>query len=317
MPTFKVTLAQKAPVYLDLAASLERLHAMMAEAAAANSQLLVLGESWLSGYPAFLDYVPGAAIWDAPETKAVYAQMVANAWQLGGPADARIQALCQQHQLALCIGANERIADGPGHGSLYNALLIYDKTGKLQVHHRKLVPTYTERMVHAQGDAQGLHPAKIDNVNVGGLICWEHWMPLSRQVLHDAGEAVHVALWPTVHERHQIASRHYAFEGRCYVLAIGQLLAANELPSQLKLPDDTKPDALLMRGGSAIIGPDGHYILEPRFDESFIETIELDLEALKHEQMTLDVSGHYARPDVFRYHVNRHRGGMQQDELAE
>ena len=126
-------------------------------------------------------------------------------------------------------------------------------------------------------------------------------MPLARQILHNSGEYIHIAVWPTVNEMHQIASRHYAFEGRCFVLAAGLLMRVEDLPSQLPaIPElDGKSDHLLLRGGSAIIGPDGQYIVEPVFDEERIIIAELDLTAIDKERMTLDVSGHYQRADLF------------------
>ena len=203
--------------------------------------------------------------------------------------------------MVLTIGVNERVDDGPGNGTLYNSLLTFNADGSLLNRHRKLIPTYTERLVWGQGDGDGLKAADTSVGRVGGLICWEHWMPLARQVLHDSGEHIHIAVWPTVHEMHQIASRHYAFEGRCFVLAAGLLMKVRDLPAQLPVTSDLsdKPDHLLLRGGSAIIGPDGHYVIEPLFDEERILIAELDLKAVDKERMTLDVSGHYQRDDLF------------------
>ena len=130
-------------------------------------------------------------------------------------------------------------------------------------------------------------------------------MPLARQALHVSGEDIHVAVWPTVFERHQIASRHYAFEGRCFVLAAGSLMRAAALPAGLE-PDPARvpsDDTLVLRGGSAIIGPDGAYIVEPVFERATILHATLDTAVLDQERMTLDVAGHYARPDVFTFDV--------------
>jgi nitrilase len=143
---------------------------------------------------------------------------------------------------------------------------------------------------------------------LGGLICWEHWNPLARQVLHDAGEDVHVAVWSAVvgaNGMHQEASRCYAFEGRCHVLAAGQLMRAADLPPELEPSPDrvSGPDQLLLRGASAIIGPDGAYLAGPLYDEPGILLAELDYERNRQERMTLDVSGHYQRPDVFELTV--------------
>jgi nitrilase len=130
------------------------------------------------------------------------------------------------------VGVSERVDEGPGQGSLYNSLLTYDADGRLANHHRKLVPTFTERCVWGHGDQAGLRSVETAVGKVSALVCWEHWMPLPRQALHEQGETVHVAVWPTVHERHQIASRHYAFEGRTHVIAVGQIQrAGTHLPA--------------------------------------------------------------------------------------
>ena len=132
-------------------------------------------------------------------------------------------------------------------------------------------------------------------------------MPLARQALHNAGEHMHVAVWPTVHEMHQIASRHYAFEGRCFVLAAGSIMRVKDLPNELSVTVElaATPDAFLLRGGSAIIGPDGKYVVEPVYEREEIITAEIDLHAIDREKMTLDVSGHYSRPDIFGLDVRR------------
>jgi nitrilase len=190
-------------------------------------------------------------------------------------------------------------------GTLFNALLTYGPDGQLLNHHRKLVPTYTERMVWGPGDGHGLRAVDTPAGRVGGLVCWEHWMPLARQALHVSGEDIHVAAWPTAHERLQLASRHYAFEGRCFVLAAGSLMRASQLPQELERDPVRAPadNALVMRGGSAIIGPDGNYIVSPVYDEPAIVTATLETSALDAERMTLDVAGHYSRPDVFDFGV--------------
>src|SRR6266436_6353973 len=272
----KVAIVQAAPVFMNLEASLARAIAYIGEAAKKGAQLVVFGETWLPGYPAWLDYCPGAALWDHEPTKEVFGELRRNSLSIPG-------------------------REGPGNGTLYNTLLTFGSDGVLLSHHRKLIPTYTERIVWGQGDGGGLKAVNTSVGRIGGLICWEHWMPLARQVLHDSGEHIHIAVWPTVHEMHQIASRHYAFEGRCFVLAAGLLMRARDLPAQLPIASELsdKPDQLLLRGGSAITGPDGRYVVEPLFDEERIIFAELDLKAIDKERMTLDVTGHYRRPDLF------------------
>ncbi len=307
MTKVKVAISQHAPVYMDLVASLDKAAEIIKEAANEECQLLVFGETWLTGYPVWLDYAPSAALWDHAPTKQVFAAMHANSVVVDGTEVAFLKQQAKEHGLGICMGINERVTTGPGQGTLYNAIITIDQSGNLVNHHRKLMPTYTEKMLYGLGDGRGLQAVEVGGFRVGSLVCWEHWMPLTRQALHNDGEEIHIALWPKVHEMHQIASRQYAFEGRCFVLAAGQITRVNQLPEVLDLPADLKeqPEKMLLNGGSCIIGPDGHYLVEPLFDDETLVTATLDLEKIKEEQLTMDVSGHYYRPDVFEFKVKR------------
>src|SRR5437763_4726966 len=285
-----VAIVQAAPVALDLAASMEKAVAWVRQAAKRGAKLVAFGETWLPGYPVWLDHCPDAALWNHGPSKDVFARLRRNSVEVPGAETERLAALAKELDLTLIIGVNERAG-----GTLYNSLLTF--APELVRHHRKLVPTYSERMIWGQGDAKDLAAANC----VGGLICWEHWMPLARQAMHDSHEEIPVAVWPTAHALHQIASRHYAFEGRCFVLACGAISRVRDLPPELTLPGDQ--DRLLQRGGSAIIAPDASYVAGPVFDEETIVEAEIDLEQIDRERMTLDVSGHYARPDVFSFEV--------------
>lgn len=301
----KVAIVQAAPRFMNLEASLARAIEFIGEAANLGAKLVVFGETWLPGYPAWLDYCPDAALWNHEPTKEVFAQLRRNSLIVGSPATETLAKAAKDHGVVLVIGVNERVDHGPGNGTLYNSLFTFGSDGALINHHRKLVPTYTERLVWGQGDGNGLKAVDTSAGRVGGLICWEHWMPLARQVLHESGEHIHVAVWPTVHEMHQLASRHYAFEGRCFVLAAGLLMRVSDLPAQLRaIPAlAEKPDHLLLRGGSAIIGPNGQYIVDPVFEEERIIIAELNFEVIDKERMTLDVTGHYHRADLFELKV--------------
>jgi len=297
----KVAIIQASPVFMNLEASLAKAVELIGQAARAGANLVALGETWLPGYPAWLDHCPGAALWNHEPTKRVFARLRQNSVVMPGKETVRLGEAAREHNLILVIGINERVAHGPGNGTLFNSLLTFGPDGKLLNHHRKLVPTYTERLVWGQGDGEGLEAAETPLGRVGGLVCWEHWMPLARQALHVSGEHIHVAVWPTVHEMHQIASRHYAFEARCFVLAAGLIMRVSDLPHELSVPAELvgSPDKLLLRGGSAIIAPDGQYIAGPVYDEETVLAAEIDLSQIDQEKMTLDVSGHYHRPDVF------------------
>ena len=280
---------------------------LASEAASKGAQLVAFPETWLPGYPAWLDVSRDVALWDHPPVKEAFARMVENSVSIPGPAYDRLRDVARRVKAILVIGVVERVASGRGQGTLYNTLLTIGPQGQLLNHHRKLVPTYTERLVWGPGDADGLRTADTPAGRVGSLVCWEHWMPLARQALHEYGEDIHVAAWPTVKEVHQIASRHYAFEGRCFVLAAGSLMRAAALPEGLDLLPElqAEPQTLVMRGGSAIIGPDGAYVVEPVFDEPCILVAELDLRRNLQERMTLDVTGHYHRPEYLNLDIRR------------
>jgi len=295
----------------DLASGIDATDRLTGDAARGGAALVAFPETWLPGYPAWLDVCRDVALWNHAPVKQVFARMAENSVVVEGESGRALQRIAREHGVTLVVGVTERIDAGVGRGTLYNALLTFGPDGALLNHHRKLVPTYTERMVWGPGDAHGLHAVDTPAGRVGGLVCWEHWMPLARQAMHESGEDVHVAVWPTVHEMHQIASRQYAFEGRCYVLAIGSLLRAKDLPRELEPHPErvTSPEQYVLRGGSAIIGPDGAYLAGPVYDAPCTLYAELDLSRVREESMSLDVAGHYHRPDCLELVVTRKRAG--------
>ena len=299
----RVAIAQSAPVYLEKRASLAKALDLIQEAAKRDAQLVAFGETWLPGYPAWLDVCPGAALWENASAKDVFARLRCNSLVVPGEEVKALSEAARDLKIAIVIGASERVDAGPGNGTLYNSLLTISEDGQLRNHHRKLVPTYTERLVWGNGDGRGLEAVATSLGRVGGLICWEHWMPLARMAMHNSGEHIHVAVWPTVHELHQLASRHYAFEGRCFVLAVGLMMPTEDLPRELVWGARPSPedDQWVERGGSAIIGPDSNYVVQPVFNREELIVADLDFKQIDREAMTLDVSGHYARPDLFRF----------------
>lgn len=301
----------QAEVAPDLHTGIARTADLTNAASADGATLVVFPETWLPGYPAWLDVCRDVALWDHAAVKDVYARMAAESVVVDGQSGAALADIALTSGITLVVGVSERVDGRAGRGTLYNSILTYGPGGDLINHHRKLVPTYTERLVWGNGDADGLRAVLIagTEARVGGLVCWEHWMPLARQAMHESGENVHVAAWPTVKEMNQVASRQYAFEGRCFVLAVGSLMRASALPAGLEAHPDlvSSPDQWLLRGGSAIIGPDGEYMVPPTYDEPCTLMAELDLSRCRAESMTLDVTGHYHRPDLFEFSVNRQR----------
>src|SRR5260370_37749326 len=275
----RVAIAQSAPVYLDKKARRERALGLSQQAGKGGAQLVAFGETWLPGYPAWLDVCPGAALWENPSTKDVFARLRANSIVVPGEEVHALREAARDLKIVVMIGVNERVDAGAGKGTLYNSLLTISEDGQVTNHHRKLVPTYTERLVWGNGDGRGLEAVPTSAGRVGGLICWEHWMPLARMAMHNSGEHIHIAVWPTVHELHQLCSRHYAFEGRCFVLAVGLMMPTGDLPSELEAGRDAQnqPGEWLERGGSAIISPGTRYIVEPVYDREELIIADLNL----------------------------------------
>jgi predicted amidohydrolase len=296
-----VAIAQAAPVVLDLGASIQKACDWIAEAGKRGARLVAFPETWLPVYPLWCD-AGTFGKWNHAPSKRLQARLARESLAIPS---AETEALCRAARDAKCavvMGANERAASG----SLYNALVYISAAGEILGRHRKLVPTFGERLVWGYGDAAGLRTHEISGARVGGLICWEHWMPLARHVLHSEGEQIHVAAWPHCSEMYQLCSRHYAFEGRAFVLVAAAHLTRAMMPADFELASDLAgaPEVLL-NGGSAIIGPDGAYVLEPVRGREELLTAELDLERIAEEKLALDTGGHYSRPDVFEVRVNR------------
>jgi predicted amidohydrolase len=296
-----VAVAQASPVVLDLKASVAKACEWIAEAGRRGARVVAFPETWLPVYPLWCD-TGTLGKWGHEGAKRLHARLARNSLVIPSP---ETHELCQAARDAACavvMGANERSRSG----SLYNTLLFISEKGEILGRHRKLVPTFGERLVWGYGDAAGLATHEMAGARVGGLICWEHWMPLARHVLHAEGEQVHIAAWPHLNDLYQLASRHYAFEGRTFVLAAASYLTKSNLPDGFELAGDfTDAPDVLLAGGSAIIGPDASYVIEPVRGHEELITAELDLERTAEEKLALDVGGHYSRPDVFDLRINR------------
>jgi len=302
----KLAIIQESPEYFNLEKSIKKAAGLIKQAANKGAELIVFGETWFTGYPGWLDSCPEAAYWNHEPVKKVFTRMYQNSLDLNGEEFKTLRDLAKENNVIIGMGLNEVVSDLPGQGTIYNSFAIIGNDGDLIAHHRKLMPTYTEKLVYGLGAGDDLVSAKTAFGKIGGLICWEHWMPLARQAMHNSGETIHIAVWPSVHEMHQIASRQYAFEGKCFVIAVGQIMYIDDIPSELKLPESLKgkENEMLMNGGSCVIGPDGKYILEPQYNTAGILYVDIDnLGRVIGERMNLDTSGHYQRNDVFEFRV--------------
>lgn len=299
--------AQVAPAFLDLDASVSIAVGAIGEAASLGARLVVFPETWLPGYPVWADAGIG---WDDPAQKQVFARLHRNSVEVPGPAVDALATAARRHRIAVVMGINERDARFSG-GTLFNSLLFLSAEGEVLGVHRKLVPTHSERVIWGRGDGSTLHVFDSPIGRLGGLICWEHWMPLTRFAMHAKGEQVHAAAWPDLPEMHHVASRAYAFEGRCYVVCAGLYLPLEAVGDEVEVRDaivdvaKTNDDpSLVLVGGSGIVGPDGGWVAEPVTGREAIVAAEIDLDRIAQEQQALDAAGHYHRPDVFRVAVD-------------
>ena len=307
----KIAIIQDQPTFGNLRKSIERSLTHIENAALNGAELIVFGETWLGGYPAWIDICPEVAMWQHPPVLEAWQSIYENGLEIPSSELDQLKQAASKYRVTIVMGINEAVKKGKGNGTIYNAIITINEKGELVNHHRKLMPTFNEKLIYGHGDGHGLNAVETNVGRVGSLICWEHWMPLARQEMHDEGEDIHIALWPSVKKAHQIASQQYAFEGRCFVIAVGQIVPVSDFHKALTLPPhlENQPETLVCNGGSCVIDPEAEFILEPQFEQKDIFYVDLPAkETLTKYKMTLSVSGHYQRNDVFQLTVNKKRG---------
>jgi len=317
MTEINVAICQAAPIPLAISDGIDKAVRLAREAVESGARVVAFGETFLGGYPLWLDEAPGAALWDHPGTRAMHRILLEQAVVAGDERLLPLQELCDESGAVISIGAHERVRQ-----SLYNNQMTF-RPGLPVLDHRKLVPTHGERLVWMRGDGSTLGVHQAEWGNVGSLICWEHWMPLARAAMHNLGESVHVAAWPTVRESYAIASRHYAMEGRCFVLAAGLVQTKDDLLNGLERCGgdsaarelaEAIPGDVLNAGGSLIVAPDASIVAQAGEGEETL-TATLDLTQRDEGLASLDTDGHYSRPDVFELSVDtKAKDGVKWDD---
>jgi nitrilase len=302
-----VALAQIAPVWLDKAATLDKIEQSLHAAASEGAELTVFGEALLPGYPHWLANTH-ASEWDSKVQKEIFAYYASQAVRIDQGDLKSVCKLAGKHDMAVYLGTIERASDRGGH-SLYCSLVYIDPLGKIRSVHRKLQPTYDERLAWAQGDGNGLQVHPLKSFTVGGLNCWENWMPLPRAALYGMGEDLHVAVWPGSIRNTKDITRFMAREGRSYVLSVSSLMRREDFPPDtphLDLILEKAPE-ILTDGGSCIAGPDGKWVSKPLTNEEKLIVHTLDYRRVLEERQNFDPAGHYSRPDVTQLVLNRER----------
>ena len=300
---FRVAAVQASSAYLDRERSVEKACARIGEAGRNGAQLAVFPEAFIPGYPLWVWFIPPARTADLREA---YALLHENAITIPGPEVGRICAAARRARVALAIGVSERNAEA-SDSSLYNTLVYIGADGSLLGKHRKLVPTAGERLVWAQGDGSDLEVYSLPFARVGGLICWENYMPLARYALSAWGIQVHVAPTWDRGEPWLSTMRHVAKESRCFVIGCCQAVRKSDIPDAMRFKAAYLAEAAewLNPGGSVIVDPDGRFVAGPVNEQETILYADVRREQIVGPRWQLDVAGHYARPDVFELRVHR------------
>lgn len=305
----KIGLAQISPVWVNKSATLDKICSYIADAGQQGCDLIAFGEALAPGYPFWVE-LTGGAKFNNDQQKQLYAHYVRNAIDVEAGDLASVCKQAKEHSVALYLGTIERPQDRTGM-SLYCSMVYIDKLGEIRSVHRKLMPTYEERLVWSPGDGHGLRTHALEGFTVGGLNCWENWMPLARASLYGQGENLHVAIWPGALRNTEDITPFLAKEGRSYSMAVSGLMPVADIPTDFPMyeaiMEQIGDSHYLANGGSCLCAPNGDFIIEPQVEIEGLFCAEIDLNRVREERQNFDAAGHYSRPDVTRLSVNRER----------
>jgi len=302
-PIVKAAVVQASPVLFDRQACVEKACRLVSEAASQGAQLVLFPEAFVPAYPRGLSFgtVVGSR---SPSGRLTWQRYWANAVEVPSPATQALGEAARRAGVYLAIGVIERDSQFSG-GTLYCTLLYFSPQGQILGKHRKLKPTAAERLIWGEGDGSTLTVLDTELGKMGGLICWENYMPLARMTLYGKGVQLYLAPTADARDTWQATLQHIAFEGRCFVLGCNQYVTKSMYPADLEGVDELESQSEVMcRGGSAIISPLGKILAGPLWDQEGILLADLDMNEIARGKFDFDVVGHYARPDVFQLVVD-------------
>ncbi|MDO9413344.1 MAG: carbon-nitrogen hydrolase family protein [Pseudolabrys sp.] len=296
--TVRVAVVQDCPVPFDLQDTIAKTEQLVEKAAKTGAGLIVFPEAFVSGYPKGLDFGARVGSRSLPG-RDMFRRYFDSSLVLDSDECRRLGAAARKAKAYLVMGVMEK--DG---GTLYCTVLFFGPDGALLGKHRKLMPTASERLIWGFGDGSTLTVLDTPMGKLGAVICWENYMPLLRTAMYSKGIQIYCA--PTADDRDTWAGtmQHVALEGRCFVLSACQYLTRGDCPDDYDAIQGDDPKTVLMRGGSCIVSPLGQMLAAPDFSGPAILTADLDIDDVARGKFDFDVTGHYARPDVFRLHVN-------------
>ena len=305
--TLKIGMAQISPVWLNKSLTIKKIKTYIAKAVKENCELIVFGESLLPGYPFWLS-ITNAAEFESQIQKEIHAHYIKNAIQIEKGELDEICLLAKENKIAIYLGIIERAENRGGH-SLYCSLVYIDIKGEIKSVHRKLQPTYEERLSWSPGDGNGLEVHSLKQFTVGGLNCWENWMPLPRAALYAQGENLHIAVWPGAEKNTIDITKFIAKEARSFVVSVSGYMTLNDFPKDTPNYEEIIKNApqVLANGGSCIAGPDGEWIVPPVTGKEDLIIATIDFQKVLEERHNFDPSGHYSRPDVTKLTLNKKR----------
>jgi nitrilase len=299
----KLAIVQKSPVFLDKAQTIALAVASVKEAAAQQADLVIFTETFIPGYPTWVWRLKPGGDWNLSEE--LYKRLFDNAVNLDSDDLLPLYEAAREHAVSIVCGIEER-DNQLSRSTLYNAVIIIGSDGRLLNKHRKLMPTNPERMVWGFGDASGLKVVETPAGRIGTLICWENYMPLARYALYSQGVELYIAPTYDSGDGWIGSLQHIAREGRCWVLGCGNLMQGKDFPDDFPERSRLYPDAeeWVNPGDSVVIAPGGEIVAGPLRKEAGILYCEIDLGKIVTTRRTLDVAGHYSRPDIFKLQVN-------------
>nr|AAR97437.1 nitrilase [uncultured organism] len=302
----KIAAAQITPVFLDRVATTKKVVETIEKAAAGGARLVAFGEALLPAYPLWLTRTD-AARFNSDVQKNLHAIYLKQSVSIAGGHLSPICKIASERKIAVILGIAERATDRGDH-TIYCSCVFIDADGRIASVHRKLMPTYEERLSWGFGDGAGLVTHPVGPFTVGALNCWENWMPLARTALYAGGEDLHVAIWPGGSVLTEDITRFIARESRSFVLSVSGIIRESDIPSGVPYRDEMcAKGETIYNGGSCIAGPDGQWIIAPVTDREELIFAEIDHEHVRRERQNFDPAGHYARPDVLQITVDRRR----------
>ncbi|SEB96161.1 nitrilase [Tenacibaculum sp. MAR_2009_124] len=303
----KIGMAQIAPVWLNKEKTIEKVKKYIVQAGKEECNLVVFGEGLLPGYPFWLSITNGSEF-NSKVQKQIHAHYVKNSIQIESGELKEICQLAKEYHIAIYLGVIERAQNRGGH-SLYCSLVYINEEGEIKSVHRKLQPTYEERLTWSPGDGNGLQVHPLKAFTVGGLNCWENWMSLPRTALYAQGENLHIAVWPGADKNTFDITKFIAKESRSFVVSVSGFMSIQDFPKETPHFEkiiENSPE-ILANGGSCIAGPDGEWIIPPVIGKEGLFTGVVDYQKVLEERHNFDGVGHYSRPDVTKLVLNTER----------